>query len=122
MEKSLELLFKQIKLSEEDALIATVFAIIGFSVDTIFFPVGLPSTLVAFLTGAAAMTTSRWLKNRRFFIERSLKKIEQLVTQQLLTTEQGEYYKRRILENWLENTKGIPPQEAAKQLPPKSEP
>lgn len=114
MEKLIEFLLEQFHLS-------TVFAVASFSVDALFFPAGLPSPLVAFLTGVAALMAARWLKNRRFFVERSLKNIEQLVTQQRLTPEQGAYYKQRIIEKWLEHTKGIPPQAEARQLPPKPE-
>lgn len=121
MEKFIEHLVKLIDLAEEDVLITALFALAGFTVDALFFPAGLPSTYVAVLTGSLGMLLSRWGKNRRFFIERSLRKVERLVAQQQLTPEQGEYYKRRIIEKWLESTTGIPPQEGAKQLPPKPE-
>ena len=122
MENLLEHLFKIFNLTEEDVLITALFAVAGFSVDAVFFPAGLPPVHVAAIVGSLGMLVSRWGRTRRFFIEYSLRKVERLVAQQRLTHEQGEYYKRQIIEKWLESTTGIPPQEAVKQLPPKSEP
>ena len=81
MERLIELLIKQFKLTEEDSIIAVLFAVVGFSIDVLYFPAGIPATLVAFLSGITALMVSRLVKNRRFFIERALKNVEQLVEQ-----------------------------------------
>ena len=122
MENLIEILIKQFNLTKEDSVIAVLFAIIGFSVDAYFFPAGLSSAVVAFLTGVGAVMIALGLKNRWFFVQHSLNKVERLVAQGKFTPVQGEYYKRRILENWMENTSGISPEKDAKQLPPKPEP
>jgi hypothetical protein len=57
MDKWLELLFKQLNLTEEDAIVAALFAIIGYSVDVLFFPAGLASSSVAILSGATGVVT-----------------------------------------------------------------
>ena len=78
MERLIELLIKQFKLTEEDSIIAVLFAVVGFSIDVFYFPAGIPATLVAFLAGTTALMAARWLKNRRFLIERALKNVERL--------------------------------------------
>ncbi len=117
MDKIIEFLLKRLNPSEEDAIVAAIFAICGFAIDALFFPAGMPPLTVTILSGAGGMLISRWLKSRKFFLERSLKQIDKLVKQEHLTPEQGERYKRRLIEKWLESTKGLSPEDDQKRLP-----
>ena len=120
MERLIELLIKQFRLTETDAIVAVLFAVAGFSLDVFYFPAGVPSTLAAFLTGTTALMISRFLKTRRFLVERSLRNVDRLVARQQMSPAQGEYYKQKLIEQWMDSTHAIPPEEGMKQLPPKS--
>ena len=107
MEALVKYLIKYLKISEEDAIVAAICAMAGFSADALFFPAGMPPLTVTVLSGAAGLLSSRWLKNRKFFLDRLVKKIDRLVADSVISQERGEEYKDKLVEKWLESARGI---------------
>ncbi len=77
----------------------------------------MPPLTVTIRSGSGGLLASKWLKNRKFFVERTLKQIDKLADQGHITPEQGARYKQRIIEKWLESAKGVPREDDQKRLP-----
>ena len=110
IEEIILILRKYLKLSEEDAIIAALCAAGGFTADALFFPAGIPPGIVTLLSGAGGLLGSRLLKNRTFYHNFLLRKIDKLVSQKHLSKKAGDAYKKQLIRDWM---KSISPPEKA---------
>ena len=93
-----KLLQKHLKLSEEDALVAAICAVAGFSIDSIFFAGGIPTPTVTILSGVAGLGASKLLRNRPFYQNLLLKRIDMLVERGHLSKNKADELKERLIE------------------------
>jgi hypothetical protein len=67
MEKIIEFLVKHITVSEDDALVAGIFALGGFVADALFFPQGMQPLTVTILSGASGLLLYKVVEKSQIF-------------------------------------------------------
>lgn len=107
IEELAKVLQKHLKLSEEDALVAAICAVSGFSIDSIFFAGGIPTPTVTVLSGVGGLAASKLLRNRPFYQNFLFKRIDKLVYKGHITKEKAMELKERLVEKWAHDTLGL---------------
>ena len=96
IEELAKLLQKHLKLSEEDALVATICAVAGFSIDSLFFVGGIPTPTVTILSGAGGLAVSKLFRNTAVYQNRLLRRIDKLVKTGQISGAHGQELKNRL--------------------------
>ncbi len=107
IEEFVRLLLKQVKIADEDAAVALVFATVVYFADFFFFPGGMTSAIAAFLAAVLGFSLSRLLKNRLFFVKFGLRQINQMVAEGELSSAAAQELKDRLVRRWLANVYGV---------------
>src|SRR5437867_3400449 len=102
-----KLLQKHLKLSEEDALVAAICAVAGFSIDSIFFAGGIPTPTATILSGVGGLAASKLLRNRPFYQNLLLRRIDKLVRKGHISKEKAQELKARLVEKWARDSLGL---------------
>jgi len=102
-----KLLQKHLKLSEEDALVAAICAVGGFTIDSIFFAGGIPTPTATVLSGVGGLAASKLLRNRSFYQNLLLRRIDKLVSRGHISPGKAMELKERLIEKWARGTLGL---------------
>jgi len=79
MDKLIEFFMKHLKASEEDAIIGSMFALGGLTLDLMFFPAGLGTGMVTAISAGAGLLLSRFYRKTPFYKNKVLKGIDKMV-------------------------------------------
>ena len=101
--KLIDFFVKKLGMSEEDAVAAAAGAALGFTIDAVAFPGGMPPFTVTILSAVAGYTASRVLRNNPWYRRRTLENLDKLVARGHLTREQADYYKNKLIAKWLKS-------------------
>jgi len=110
-----KLLQKHLKLSEEDALVAAICAVAGFSIDSIFFAGGIPTPTVTVLSGVGGLAASKLLRGRPFYQNLLLKRIDKLSAQGHISKEKAQELKTRLVDKWARDALGLQDEDRRKK-------
>src|SRR5207249_2859261 len=108
IEELAKLLQKHLKLSEEDALVAAICAVAGFSIDSLFFVGGIPTPTVTILSGVGGLAVSKLFHNTSFYQNLLMKRIDKLVKTGQISKDKGQDLKDRLVEKWARGKFGPP--------------
>lgn len=96
----IDVFVKQLKLSEDEAIVAALAAATGFAVDFHFFPLGMPPGTVTALSGGGALLFTKWFKNRPWYQDWALRRIDALVEKGHLPKQDGDEMKAKLIKAW----------------------